>query len=240
MDGLAEMNATPEGQVVLQNRFDTIAQSRSTLGMTAIDSKDKYSRTNTSVGGLADVLEQQAYVVAAACGYPVSILLGIIKGGLSTGDNDVRSWYADVDNFRQNETKPNLETAYRWIMKSSAGPLAGKEPAVWSVAFRDLWEPTEKEKAETFALYAEADEKNITKSGIYSADDAAKSRFGGDGFGTKIVIDWKAREAQKKLDEELAEQMNAAAVDAMDPTADPNADDPDAPPTPRDRTEPEE
>lgn len=239
MDGLDELLATAEGQEVVQRRLDTIAMSRSTLGMTAIGSKDKYTRLTASITGFADVLEQQAYVVAAACGYPVSILLGIIKGGLSTGDNDVRSWYADVENFRNAKTKPLLERALGWIMKSKDGPFGGTEPDVWSVEFRPLWQPSEKEQAETFKTYADADEKNI-KSGVYSADDAAKSRYGGDGFGTKITIDFAAREEQKKINEERAEAMDAAALEAMGRGPSEAGDPADSSkPVERDRTEPE-
>lgn len=219
MDGMAEILTQPDGESLMTRRLDAMSMAESALGITPIDGKDKLSELTISLAGYADVLEQQAYFVSAAAGYPISILLGMIKGGLSTGDNDVRAWYADVDNYRNAETKPLLEQGLRLIMKSTRGPLKGDEPKVWSAAFRPLWEPTEKEQAETFKTYAEADKTNIDAQ-VYSADDAAKSRYGGDGFGTKITIDFKAREAQRKIDDERADKLADADLAAMGRTKD--------------------
>ena len=128
-----------------------------------------------------------AYVVAAASGYPISVLLGMVHGGLSTGDNDVRTWYAKLDAERNAETKPLLEQALCWIMKSTAGPLGGKEPDVWSVQFRPLWEPTEKEQAETSNIYATTDDLNI-RNRVYTANEA-RTRYSGDETASKVTLD---------------------------------------------------
>ena len=45
--------------------------------------------------------------------------------------------------------------------------------------------PSAKETAEIRLLYAQVDEKNIG-SEMYSPEEAAQSRYGGDTFGTEI------------------------------------------------------
>lgn len=187
LDGLDEILKEDGGQTLLQRRIDAMALGRSALGVTVVGGGDKYTRTNTTLGGMSDVLAQQAYVVAAAAGYPISVLLGMVHGGLSTGDNDVRTWYAKLDAERNAETKPLLEQALRWIMKSTDGPFDGQEPEVWSAAFRPLWEPTEKEQAETAEHYATTDEKNINNR-IYTASEA-RSRYKGDGTASRVTLD---------------------------------------------------
>jgi hypothetical protein len=182
--------------------------------MTTIDAKDRYSRTNTTLGGLSDVLAQQAYVVAAAAGYPISVLLGMVHGGLSTGDNDVRTWYAKLDAERNAETRPLLEQALRWIMKSGEGPLGGEEPEVWSVAFRPLWEPTEKEQAETAQLYASSDDANI-RNRIYTAAEA-RSRYAGDVVASRVTLDPKVKEVPPDA-LKAAQTIGALALANLEP-----------------------
>lgn len=214
MAGLAQLLADEQdGMVALKRRLDAIDLGKSTLHTLVIDGADKYSRANIPLAGASDLLEQLSLLASAASGYPVSVLFGMIKGGLNaSGDSDVRNWYAHVDAFRNAETKPALEQCLRWIMRSTTGPLGGREPEVWSVQFRPLWQPSEKEQAETRKLDAETDDVNI-RNGVYSSDDAAKSHYGGDEYRSGITIDWDAREEQQRVEEERATEIEANAAD---------------------------
>jgi hypothetical protein len=99
-------------------------------------------------------------------------------------------------------------------------PTGGREPKVWSIQWKPLWSPTEKEIAETGKLVAEAD-KIYFEMGAVSSDDVVKSRYGGDTYSMETTVDFKAREAQKKIDEEKAAELDAASLAAMgqSPTA---------------------
>ncbi len=212
MDGLAELLATKDGVNVVEQRLSMMEMWKSSLHAMTVDGKDTFTRASMSLSGLADVLEQNALVVAAAAGYPVTVLLGMAPGGLNaSGDNDVRNWYADVENYRNAETKPLLEQLLGWIMKSTMGPLAGKEPDVWCVDFPSLWTPSEKEEAETRKLIAEADVAYVD-AGIAFEEDIARSRWGGDTYSAETTVDWGAYD-KRKADADAAKE--AMASDAM-------------------------
>lgn len=229
LDGWAELASQAGNDDVMGRRMASLDMASSALRLTVLDAKDKFaSRGGQSLSGLDSVLIQQAQVVAASAGYPVTVLLGMSPGGLNaTGDMDLRNWYASIENDARTRVRPRLERALKFLMLASDGPLKGTEPEVWSVTFGSMWSPSEKEDAETRKLTAETDKINV-EIGAASADDIAKSRFGGDTYSAETVIDWKAREAQKKIDEERAESLDAAAVAAMgrapDPAAKPGED----------------
>ncbi len=212
LKGLSELLATKDGANVVEQRLGIMEMYKSSLHAMTIDSEDTFTRANMSLAGLADVLEQNAMVVSAAAGYPVTVLLGMSPAGLNaSGDNDVRNWYADVENYRNTETKPLMEQILRWIMKSTAGPLAGKEPDVWCVEFPPLWTPSEKEEAERRKLVADTDVAYVN-AGIAFEEDIARSRWGGDKYNAETTVDWDAYDKRKT---EADKQKEIMAADAM-------------------------
>ncbi len=64
----------------------------------------------------------------------------------------------------------------------------GREPRKWHLQPRPLWEPSEKETSENRYKDAQTDKMNI-ESGIYTADEARESRFGGDEYSHDIVLE---------------------------------------------------
>jgi hypothetical protein len=102
------------------------------------------------------------------------------------------------------------EQLLRLLMLSSEGPTDGKEPDSWSIEWKPLTSPTEKDIADARYVIAQADDLNI-KNGIYSGEDAAKSHYGGDTYSADITIDWAAREAQQKA----AKDAQALALQRM-------------------------
>jgi phage-related protein (TIGR01555 family) len=220
MDGLAELLATNDGVNVVNQRLAIMEMYKSSLHAMTVDGKDTFTRASMSLAGLADVLEQNALVVAAAAGYPVTVLLGMAPAGLSaTGDNDVRNWYADVENYRNTETKPAVEQLLRWIMKSTDGPLAGKEPEVWCVEFPPLWTPSEKEEAETRKIVADTDVAYVN-AGIAFEEDVARSRWGGNTYSADMAVDWAAYDKRKKESEAKQEMFSDAMLRKGPPTED--------------------
>lgn len=199
----------------LATRMRAFEMANSTLRVGVTDADDKFTPRGGSLAGLDSVLIQQAQYVAAACGMPVTVLFGMQPAGLNaTGDMDVRNWYATIENDQTCEYKPRVERAYKLLFLSSAGAANGKEPKAWSIEFRKLLTPSEKETAETRKLVAETD-KIYVDIGAASADDVAESRWKGDTYSPEMVIDWKAREAQKKLEEQQAADLNDAQLEAM-------------------------
>lgn len=213
-DGWAELAAHPGGQEVMARRVQAFDMANSALRVGVLDGKDKFTVRGGSLAGLHDVLIQQAQYVAAACGMPVTVLMGMQPAGLNaTGDMDVRNWYATIENDQEDEYKPRAERIYKLLFLSTAGPSGGKEPDTWSVQFRPLLTPSEKEAAETRKIVAETDQIYVDM-GAATADDVAESRWKGDTYSAEMVIDWKRRRRQIELKEERAAAM---AINAMLP-----------------------
>lgn len=222
IDGLDEMLSQTDGPQQLDKRMQAVDLYKSTLRTIPVGGKDTWSRQATPVSGLGDLLAQQKEWIAAVAGMPVPVLYGQQLGGMqSTGDAEIRTWYASVEKIDATHYKRRRERLVQLLLLEEGG----QEPEGWSIESRPLWTPSEKEQAETFNIYADADNKNIA-AGVYSADDAANSRYRGDKFGTSITIDWKAREEQKKAEEEMAKQMQTLAAQAPPP----GQDNPDQPP----------
>jgi phage-related protein (TIGR01555 family) len=209
--GLAEMMSRTDGPAELARRMDAMDMFKSSMRAMAVDAEDDYVRMSTPASGLSELLEQQAIWIAAIAGMPVEVLFGRAPAGLNaTGDSTIRNWYAEVEKIDATRYAPKRERLIKMLLLEGGR----EEPALWAVEARPLWSPSEKEVAETRFIDAQTDEKNIT-NGVYSADDAAKSRYQGDKYGRDIVIDWTAREAQKVADDEIAEEMRAAEIDAL-------------------------
>lgn len=225
---LAEILKETDGEALVEKRVRVMDMVANVLRALPLDADDELVATTVSVAGLSDLLIQFAQLIAAAADMPLTRLFGMSPAGMNaTGEFDSEGWRDRVGGGQKNQTT-RLEQGVRLILLSAEGPTKGEEPDVWSAEWKPLKTPSEKETAETRKLDAETDHIRI-EDGVYSADDAAKSRFTSDTYGTNIQIDWKAREEQKRLDDERAAELDAATVAALgrDPAAKPDAE-PDA------------
>lgn len=214
LDQLADILKEADGERLVQKRADVMAMVSGVLGMMPIDSKDELVNLTTSVAGLADLLNHFMVVLAAAADMTVTRLFGTSAKGLdATGENDVRGDYDRVGN-EQSRWTPLLEWLIRLLLLSTDGPTGGIEPDVWSIGWRPLWTPSEKEEAERRYIVAQTDQiyYNI---GSASSDDIAESRWDGDEYSAEMRIDWKARAEQAKAQEVQAAKLDAAAVAAL-------------------------
>lgn len=190
--GLSTLLANDRDDVI-QTRIRAAQLSRSTINATLMDSEEEYERKQTPVNGLAELLASFATRLAAAADMPVTLLMGQSPAGLNaTGESDVRFFYDRVNAKRTLEYLPKLEQMVKLMLLANGGPTKGKEPDVWSVKFNPLWQPSEKEVAETRKVVADTDAVLIT-SGMASPEELALSRFGGDKYSMETVIDFDER-----------------------------------------------
>ena len=197
MKGLAELMATDKDDVI-KNRIKAIELSRSTINAVLMDAEEEYERKQTPVAGLAELLKDFATRVAAAAEMPVTLLMGQSPSGLNaTGESDIRFFYDRTKTRQTLDLQPRLEKLIRMIMLSIDGPTGGKEPDNWKVEFVPLWQPSEKEIAETRKIVADTDAVLIN-SMVVSPEEIALSRYGGDSYSMETTIDWEER--QKVVD----------------------------------------
>lgn len=226
LDKLIEMLKEEGGEELVKKRLDLLDMARSAMRLMPLDKEDDFIRQSSSVAGLSDLLIQFMNIIAGAAGMPTTRLFGRSPAGMNaTGESDMRAWYDEVGNEQVGWT-PGLEWLIRLLLKSTEGPTGGDEPEMWSIEWRPLWTPSEKEQADTRLAIAQADAIYFNM-GAASSDDIANSRWKGDTFSAEMTIDWAARAAQQKLDAQQA-LKDQAALEAMRAAA----PDPNAPPAP--------
>lgn len=226
------------GEEEIKKRAETMDMVMNAIRAVPIDADDDVVQVTASVGGLADLLIELAQFVCAAADMTMTRLFGRAAGGLNaTGEGDQQIDHDKITSAQKHKYTAPVEHILGLIMMSTDGPLRGKMPTKpWSIEWLPLKNQSAKEIAETRKLDAEADQIRID-SGVITADDAAESRFKGDTYGTDIVVDWKRREEQKKIDEERAADLQAADLAAMGRKLN-AADEAAKPPKPADDKEP--
>lgn len=230
LDQLDEILAEKNGEAELDRRLEAMDRRKSSLRAAVIGKNDEFMRVATALGGYAEVLIQIAQRLAACAEMPMTRLFGMSPAGLNaTGESDIRMWYDSCEQERERHAH-RIDQYSRMLMLQNEGPFGGVEPEEWDHEFPPLWQPSEKEQAETRKLISETD-KTYFDMGAASNDDIAISRWGSGRFSPEMTIDWKAREEAKKLEEQQAQEMHDAQVEGLkNPGVDPNAPTPEEKP----------
>lgn len=220
LKGLAEaLASTPDGQLTILQKARMVELCRSTARVTVIDSEEEYKRETTNVAGLADLLDKTALRLAAAIPMPVSLLMGQSPAGLNaTGDADIRWFYDQIKAEQKRKLKPALKRITQVMLLAKEGPCGGVEPKNWNVEFPELWQLTEAEQVKAHLDQAQADAVYVQNQ-VVTPEEIAKSRFGGDAYSTRTVIDVELRDQmaaeadhqQNRLDPEPVVDPNVAA-----------------------------
>lgn len=190
---LARMLATDQEDVILK-RLALMAQARSIARAVFADAeKEDFAYATRTLAGMPDTLDRLAMRLSAGTGIPVTLLMGQSPAGLqATGASDIRLWYDLIKSQQESYLRPRLGRIIELLWRSADGPTGGQEPENWSIKFRPLWQPTEKEQAETRYLAANADAAYIDR-GVVTPAEVAASRFGGDRWSMDTSIDIQAR-----------------------------------------------
>lgn len=203
---LAEILKEENGEAQVKKRVRAMDMTRSSLRAMVLAQGDKFERTSTSVAGMAELLIQFMTLVAAAADMSVVRLFGISPAGLNaTGQSDIELT-DDRTIAKQAEYRRPTEWLIKLLLNSAEGPTSGAEPEVWSLEWRPLRTPTEKERAETRKIIADTD-KVYADMDPTLVDSILESRWKGDTFSAEMVVDWAERAKQKQVEQERAEQI---------------------------------
>lgn len=191
--GLMDLLASKDGREVLEHWKQSIDMTTSSLRAVLLDSEDEYTRQTTPISGLDAVLLQLAQVAAGAAEMPTTRLMGMSPAGMNaTGESDTRAWYDTVARAQSTRYRRPVEWLLRLIMRSSEGPTGGIEPDVWSVQWKPLWTPSDKEQAEVRLIQAQVDAIELDR-GVVTTTEVAKGRHGGDTWGPDTKVDLEER-----------------------------------------------
>jgi len=188
IDNLQELIVSGNDKVV-KDRLNILDLSRHIMNTAIIDTNEKYEKKASSVSGLDMLMDRYALALSAVTGTPYTLLMGQAPAGLSaTGASDIRFWYDNIRSEQVDRLQKNMEIITRLVMLSKSGPTGGKEIENWSIEFNPLWQPTEKERAETRKMIAETDAIYIN-TGVLTPGEVAVSRFGGDEYSPDLLLE---------------------------------------------------
>lgn len=214
MKGLHELFSQDKGDVV-KNRMKAVELSRSVARAVLIDAEEEFERKQTPVEGLVDLLDKFIERLCAAAEHPRTLLFGSSPGGLNaTGESDIRQWYDRCKSEQEQKLLGHITRVVELILQTM-----GEKPASWSICFHPLWQPTDKERAETRKIVMETDVGYVNAS-VLAAEEVAISRFGGEEWSMETVVDFDARakgepaaegpaKTQAQIEAEEAEQEMA-------------------------------
>lgn len=207
---LAEMISAEDGRFV--NRIRGAELARSVMNALVVDTENEgYERQSVNVTGLPDLLDRFASRLAAAADMPLTRLMGDSPGGLgSNGEGETRSWY-DAVKREQKRAETEMEQLVRLFLLEIDGATHGKIPKTWSVTWCPLWQPSEKEIADTRKTEMETAIAAIEHQ-IVTPEEVRNSMFGGDEYSAHIQID-------AANDEVLAPPSPEEAATLRDPSA---------------------
>lgn len=192
---LAQLIADNNESTIL-TRIQYAISNMSSLGVSIIGQDEEMAKIQTPITGLVELIDKYIDLVSAASGIPKTRLFGQQLGTLSGADETTRNYYDAVKSFQ----KKKLQKPINRLISLLLSEKKTRYDKDWSFSFRSLWQPTEKETAETRKLVAETDQIYITNSVLFP-EEVAVSRFGADGYSPETVIDEKARDRRSPIDE---------------------------------------
>jgi phage-related protein (TIGR01555 family) len=189
-------------KMLMQNRMDVVIQkiaaidqAKSVLRAILLSEGESYERKDVTFSGIGDTLMRLDFQLAAVTGIPVTVLLGQAPAGLNaTGMADLDLFRATAQSEQRKRIQPQAENLLRLIFRSRRGPTSGTEPEKWSIVWRPLSVPTEKEQADTRKIHAET-AQILVDIGVVSGSEVARSMFGGEEYSAEISVDPAALEA---------------------------------------------
>lgn len=194
IQGLAQALASDK-EGLITARMAAMDMSRHVLRAIILDAGEaggeggeEFERKPTPTTGLPELLDKLSLFLAANAGVPVALLMGQPPSGLqSTGDADIQFWYNNVKTYQESDVKKALTRITEVMCLAKKGPAKGVVPE-FCIEFRPLWQPTEKEKAETRQLVAQTDVAYLT-AGVLTEDEVRRSRFGGDKYSMETTAE---------------------------------------------------
>jgi phage-related protein (TIGR01555 family) len=195
--GLSTMLAAGKEKDV-RDRLVLNDMSRSVYRGYAIDAeKEEIEFVSRNFGGIGEVLEKLRIDIIGASQIPHTILFGESPSGLgATGRSEERDFAKFLGDYQATHYKRPLQKLMEMIMLSKDGPTKGELPQSWRVAFNDLFELNEREKADVRARVAAVDGRML-QLGVLHPQEVREARYGGSEWSMETALDpsLKANEA---------------------------------------------
>lgn len=189
-----------EKTAYLDDRMGLLARGKSLLNLILLDGGETYSKSSTSVAGVADLDDRTTAELATALRMPQARLTGEAPGGLNTdGESQTKNWNDQVAAYQTLELGPNLIRLYRIFFAATNGPTNGYVPKEFFVEFNALDEPTEKQRADLRFVVAQTDAVYLDRA-VITPEHVQRGRFGEGAWS----VDLPPAEAYEDLPDDTA------------------------------------
>lgn len=186
IDDLELLLSAPNGEKKVQDRLKIHDTTASNYKAVFIDSqKETYEKHNSSVAGLADLLDKHLEHICAIKGIPMT-KFGRSPAGLnSTGTSDANNWDNIVEAYRTDQAAPCIN----WVIKLlEAQILWNDKPKSYEWKFPSLKPIDELQLAQIRLLTAQTDAIYLDRGGI-SNSELYRLRYADGFFNTDIQIE---------------------------------------------------
>jgi hypothetical protein len=116
-----------EARQKLQAQYEALSH----LNLMFLDQGETFQWADLSTSGIEQGIYAIAYLLSAATGIPMTILLGASPGAFESGDAQIQQWHLELDN-----TRSWLEPLIRWVwdqcIAEVTGGLVGEYNIVWN------------------------------------------------------------------------------------------------------------
>lgn len=185
MKGFSDAMKSTESRAELQQAFQTMRDTMNSLGLLVLDSEDDLAEHARSVQGVDALVGRFVDSLVRAQDMPRTILLGEQPGGLNANaDSEVRGWFDHVAVQQRKKLTPAM-TRLLTVLLALRRKRDPNVPKEWTVKYASLWQPSEKEKADTKLVNAQADSALIDVA-VTTAEEV-RQRMVGAGEITPLV-----------------------------------------------------
>jgi phage-related protein (TIGR01555 family) len=214
---LQSLIATPEGRATVLERLNLLDNSKHILNTLLLDEKEEFERISASgIGGMDDLLKRLEIALCAVSGIPfVKLFPEQVKGLGGTAEGNIRLYYDDISFDQEIVLENPLQKLIKYIMLSKNSEFKGTPPESWNIKFNKLWQPTEKEIAETKKINAETDQ--LYASIGLPAQIIILNRFGGESYSSETKL-------PEKFEKDLRTMVDKMDVEEEEDDEDDNDD----------------
>ena len=200
-----------EAMKKIVTRLEAINAAKSTIKSVIIGANEKFERVDANLSNVGDVMDRFMMGLSCVTSIPVSKLFGRSAAGMNaTGEGDLTNYY-DMVRDNQEDIQAELDI----LVKQVGISVYGGDPEKYGIdEFVSLWEPSEKEKAETEKIKAETYQL-YTNMGVITPEYVEENEFPELQGQYLKREEEKAKEFAKQLEE--AEKQKALLA-AQNPT----------------------
>jgi len=155
---ILSMNSV-EALDMIYTRLEMINASKSIINGVLLGEGEAYERDSANLSGVADIIDRMQMNLCAVSKLPATKLFRRSPGGMNaTGESDLINYYDEVSTKQTQILESELQKLVNLI-----GQYSYKSKAEYPITFNSLWEPTDKEKAETEKIKAETHVMNVDR-----------------------------------------------------------------------------